>query len=583
MGGARLSSLSRQLGEGVKRLRGRESVLAVIVLLALIYLTVPPLFVMLWKSFVSGISLGLHFSLGGYRSTMQNGLGITVIQTLEFALGSTVVTLAVGSVIAWSTVRTDAAMRWLGYVVAFIGFAVPGLVNIIGWIILFGNGNGVGDTWLRHFLGFHLALNIETMFGMIMMEGLLNVPVVFFLLIGPLRSFNAAFEEAALIHGGKGVTVLRKVTLPLLKPVILSAVILIAIRTIQGFEVPVLLGVPAGASIFTEEIYNSIHGSLIPNYSIASAFGVVLVVGLVILLILETRFTQGTRRFEVISGRGNVDRTIRLGRFRWLPTALNMLLLVFFLLPCLYVVLASFQKRIGASFRSSSFTLSNYTTLLHTSGFVTAIRDTIEVALGAAVATALLTLLASWVSVRGRGPLSKVVNFMANIPLVIPGIVMGFGFLLFYLYSPVPLFGTLLAIGIAFVSMFVPYGIRYVRPALMGISGELEEAARVSGASGMQVIFKIVLPLVKSSVTGTSLYVFFTSFRELAMASILVTAATPLLSTMLLDQLVNGDLNVVSALGALIFVVSALVGLLAFRFIGFQRVAPAAATVGDTP
>lgn len=555
--------------------------MAIVVLLVLIYLTIPPLFVMFWKSFVGGISLSLNFSLSGYHSILHNGLSTTVVQTLEFALGSTVVTLVIGSIVAWATVRTDAAMRWLGYGVAFIGFAVPGLVTIIGWIILLGNGNGVGDLFLRHFLGVHIAADIETLPGMILMEGLLNVPVVFFLLVGPLRSFNASFEEAAQIYGGKSTTVMRKITIPLLKPVLLSALILIVIRAIQGFEVPVLLGVPARTSIFTAEIYQSIHSSIIPEYSTAAAFGVVLVVGLIILLSLETRFTRGAKRFEVISGRGNVEKTIRLGRFRWLPAILNLAILVFYLLPCLYVVLSSFQKTIGAAIRGSTFTLSNYTTLWHTPGFISAIRDTVEVAVGAALATALLTLFASWVSVRGKGTLAKAVNFMANIPLVIPGIVMGFGFLLFYLYSPVPLFGTVLAIGIAFVAMFVPYGIRYVRPALIGISGELEEAARISGASTRHVVFKIVLPLVKSSVTGTSLYVFFTSFRELAMASILVTAATPLLSTMLLDQLVNGDLNVVSALGALIFIVSALVGLLAFRFIGFQRAEPAPVPVGD--
>ncbi|TAN20386.1 MAG: iron ABC transporter permease [Actinomycetota bacterium] len=571
----------QRLRAGVKQVHGTEAVLAVVVLLVLVYLTIPPLFLMFWKSFVSGISLGTHFSLNGYRSMIENGLSATVVQTLEFALGSTIVTLVIGSIIAWSTIRTDSAMRWLGYVVAFLGFAVPGLVNIIGWIILFGNGSGVGDLWLRHLTGLHLAFNIETLPGMIVMEGLLNVPVVFFLLIGPLRSFNASFEEAAQVHGGRGITVMRKVTIPLLKPVLLSAVILIAIRAIQSFEVPVLLGTPARTSIFTAEIYQSIHSSIIPDYSTAAAFGVVLVAGLIVLLMIETRFTKGTKRFEVISGRGTVDRTTRLGRFRWLPTILNLIILAFFLLPCFYVVLASFQKRIGASIGAGSFTLSNYATLLHTSGFMTAIRDTVEVALLAAIATALLTLLASWVSVRGKGTLARLVNFMANIPLVIPGIVMGFGFLLFYLYSPVPLFGTLLAIGLAFVAMFVPYGIRYVRPALIGISGELEEAARISGASGRHILFKIVLPLVKSSVTGTSLYVFFTSFRELAMASILVTAATPLLSTLLLDQLVNGDLTVVSALGALIFIVSALVGLLAFRFIGFQRVSPVPVPMGD--
>lgn len=566
---------------GLKKLSLVEGLLGIVVVLVLAYLTVPPLLLMLWKSFVSGISLGFDFSFRGYSSILHNGLSSTVIQTLEFALGSTLVTLVVGSVVAWSTIRTDATARWLGYAVAFIGFAVPGLVNIIGWIILLGNGNGVGDLWLRHLLGFHLDLNVETLFGMIVMEGLLNVPVIFFLLIGPLRSFNSAFEEAALIHGGRSVKVIRKITIPLLRPVLLSALILIGIRTIQSFEVPVLIGVPARMNIFTEQIYQSIHSSLIPDYATASAFGVVLVAGLVLLLLLETKFTRGTKRFEIISGRGTQSGTTRLGRYRWLPAALNGLLLVFFLLPCLYVLLSSFQTRIGAPIGRSTFTLGNYRTLLNTAGFMTAIRDTVEVAIGAAIATALLTLVASWVSVRGKGPLAKIVNFMANIPLVIPGIVMGFGFLLFYLYSPIPLFGTLLAIAIAFVAMFVPYGIRYIKPALMGISGELEEAARISGASGPQVLFRIVLPLVKSSVTGTSLYVFFTAFRELAMASILVTAATPLLSTMLLDQLVNGDLNVVSALGALIFIVSALVGLFAFRFIGFQRAAPVPVPIVD--
>lgn len=562
-------------------LRKGRSAAAVIVLVVLIYLTLPPLAVMFWKSFVPGLGLGLHFSLHGYRSIISNGLGSTVLQTIEFAVGSTIVAIVVGATIAWTTIRTDATMRWLGYVVAFIGFAVPGLVNIIGWIILLGNGRGVGDQWLSNFLGFHVALNIETLPGMIFMEGLLNVPVVFFLLIGPLGSFNSALEEAAEIHGGNRGAVLRKVTIPLLKPVLLSALILMIIRAIQSFEVPVLIGVPARTSIFTARIYESINSSIIPDYSTAAAFGVVLVLGLVGLLLIETKFTKSTKRFEIMSGRGNLDRTTHLGRLRWIPTVLNLVVLLFFLLPCLYVVLSSFQKRIGASFKASSFTLGNYRTLLHTPGFSTAIRDTVEVAVSVALATALLTLIASWVSVRGKGRISKVVNFTANVPLVIPGIVMGFGFLLFYLYSPVPLFGTLWAIGIAFVALFVPYGIRYIRPAIIGISGELEEAARISGATSRQVIFKIVLPLVKSSVTGTSLYVFFTSFRELALAAILVTAATPLLSTMLLDQLVNGDLNVVSALGAVIFIVSAIVGLLAFRFIGFQRVAQVPLSVED--
>jgi iron(III) transport system permease protein len=139
--------------------------------------------------------------------------------------------------------------------------------------------------------------------------------------------------------------------------------------------------------------------------------------------------------------------------------------------------------------------------------------------------------------------------------------------MLFYLYSPVPLFGTIWVIVIAFVTLYLPYGMRYLRPAILGISADLEESARVSGASETKVLRRIVLPLVAPSAGGTALYVFFNSFRELAVAALIVTSTTPLLSTQLLDQLVNGDLNVVSALGTVILAVCLVGGFAAFRLV----------------
>jgi iron(III) transport system permease protein len=163
------------------------------------------------------------------------------------------------------------------------------------------------------------------------------------------------------------------------------------------------------------------------------------------------------------------------------------------------------------------------------------------------------------------------VNLLANAPLVVPGVVFGFGILLFYLYSPIPLFGTLWAIVLAFTALYLPYGMRSLRPAILGVSTELEEAARVSGASERSVARRILLPLVTPSAMGTALFVFFNAFRELAVAALIVTAATPLLSTQLLDSLVNGDLAEVSALGTFIMAVSLVVGAVAFRIVGFRR------------
>jgi iron(III) transport system permease protein len=240
-------------------------------------------------------------------------------------------------------------------------------------------------------------------------------------------------------------------------------------------------------------------------------------------------------------------------------------------LPTLYLLYASFEPNISGTLRLHDLTFGNYRELWRAPGFTKAAGDTLLVAAITALATVVITLLAGWISARSRTVPARAVNLLANIPLVIPGIVFGFGILLFYLYSPIPLFGTLWAIVLAFVALYLPYGIRSLRPAIVGISTELEEAARISGASESRVARRIVLPLVAQSATGAGLFVFFNAFRELAVAALVVTASTPLLSTQLLDALVNGDLTIVAALGTFIMAVSLVVGAVAFRIVGFRR------------
>jgi iron(III) transport system permease protein len=154
---------------------------------------------------------------------------------------------------------------------------------------------------------------------------------------------------------------------------------------------------------------------------------------------------------------------------------------------------------------------------------------------------------------------------LASAPLVVPGIVLGVAVLLFYLYVPIPFYGTIWIIVVAFVAAYSPYGMRYLKPAFLSVSVELEEAARVSGARQPSVFRKVLLPLTSNAALGTGLYVFFGSFRELAIPAMVVTAATPVLATQLLDTLVNGNLNIVSALGTFIMAVSVLAAIGAFR------------------
>ena len=548
-----------------------RSVLTIVLVALLVYLVLPPVVVMLWKSFVGGVSLDGPAGFDAYQTIAGSGLGAATLDTLVFALGTTVVSMVVGTALAWCAVRTDAPLRSLAYPVAFLGLAVPGIVNVVGWILLFGNGNGQGDAVLGAWLGRHVGISVESLPGMIFVESLLSIPIVFFLMVGPLQSFNASLEEAAVVHGARDWTVLRRVTGPLLLPTIASATLLIVIRCTQAFEVPVLLGVPAGTHIFTAQLYQTLHGSLVPDYSSAAAYGTILVLALLILVSAENRLTRDARRFAVVTGRGAGSGRRRLRRTRYLPAVLNVVLLVCYLLPTVYLLYSSFEKNLGGTFSWHNLTVGNYTALWSSPGFTKAVVDTLVVAAATAVATVLLTLAGAWLAARSRSAPAKLVNLLANAPLVIPGVVFGFGILLFYLYSPVPLFGTLWAIILAFTALYLPYGMRSLRPAILGVSTELEEAALVSGASELAVGRRIVLPLVTPSAMGTALFVFFNAFRELAVAALIITAATPLLSTQLLDSLVNGDLAEVSALGTFIMAVSLLVGAAAFRMVGLRR------------
>lgn len=548
-----------------RRILTPRRVMMVVLLIVLAYLVLPPVVLMIWKSFIGGSDMSGSASVGAYQS-ISSGLGQTAEQTAVFVVGTTVVSMVLGLVMAWTVARTDAAAKPLAYITAFVGLAVPGISNIIGWILLLGNGNGQGDQTLASLLGHPVHIGIESMPGMIIVESLMTVPIVFFMLIGPMQSFNASLEEAGSMHGAGAWTVLRRITGPLMLPAIAAATLLIVIRSVQSFEVPLLIGIPAQAHIFTAQIYQALQSSLIPDYSSASAYGTVLVVVLFILITLEQRLTREARRFAVVTGKADTRRLQRLGWGRWLPPVLYLVILAGYLLPALYLVFASFEKRLGAPLTAASFGLGNYRALFTSSGFSTSLIDTLEVAAITAIVTVVLSLVAAWVSVRSsRSRVAGLINGAANVPLVIPGVVLGFGTLLFYLYSPIRLFGTIWVIVIAFITLYLPYGMRYLRPAILGVSADLEESARVSGASEATVIRRVVLPLVSSSASGTALYVFFNSFRELAVAALLVTSATPLLSTQLLDQMVNGDLNVVSALGTVILAVCLVAGAAAFR------------------
>ncbi len=534
-------------------------VLVVAGLLALLIL--PVAITLVRSSLVVGERLGRTgtFSFGAYEEILSSpALPSLVLSTLAFALGSTFVGVALGGALAWCVERTDAPFKRLVYAGVFVSFAVPGILRTIGWIFLLGPRTGALNELARVFAGPDaMLLDVFSLPAMILIEGVFWVPLVFLMLAANLGSMDPSLEEAAATARARPLTIIRRITLPLALPSVIAVFLLAFIRSIQAFEVPLLLGVPARVPIFTTEVYLSVQGRMVPDYSFASAYGVLLLVFLVACILLYGRATRNASRFATITGKGYRPRVAPLGRARPLAGAFILFVAALQFLPVLYLVFASFLPTFGLGGAPwEHLTLRNYSVVLANRDIFASLRNSALVGAVTATAVVAIAALTAWAmvrtKVRGRGMLDQV----ASLPLVFPGIVLGIAVLGLYIRSPIPVYGTIWILVLAYVIGYLPYGLRYVHPGLLRIHPELEESGRTAGAHWGAVFIRIVLPLLLPALLAGWIFVFLISVRELSVAALLWSPRSPVIATTMLDLWNNGNVNQVSAFGAIVALLS---------------------------
>lgn len=540
-------------------------------------LILPPLFLMMWTSVTPStlLQLGGDLSMSAYIDlAYEERFRQVIMNTGVFASRSLVTSVLLGSAMAWIVARTDAPFKGLIYACVFLQFAVPGMIEVIGWIFLFGEGAGIINILLGRTLGIG-PFPIQSMTGMVFVQTLSIAPVIFLLLVGPFRTIDTSLEEAAQVAGATRMTVYRRITGPLLIPSILSVAILVIIRVIQAFEVPLFLGTPANIRVFTTEIFGELRNSYIPNYARASAFGTILVGLLVGILAIYYRVTRSSSKFATVRGKGYRPTPIPLGRARPYVGAAIVLLFILYVAPVLAMVFRSFWRGFGrVEFNLiADFSLRNYEHLGTFPELWSGVRNSFVIGTISATLAVLITCAAAWILIRTKIRGRQLLDQMISFPIVIPGTVLGLAFLITYLRVPLPIYGTIWIFVLAYVANYSPYAMRYTHPALLQIGVELEESARVSGAKTPTIMRRVIAPLIAPALIGSWLYVFFHAFRDLSVAALIYTAGTPVVATQLLDMWTDGQAEVLSAYGSLISVVSILVGGIAFgaaRRVGFR-------------
>ena len=531
---------------------------------ALAYLVLPPFFFILHTSLVvdRGLQAG-SFTIKHFENIVESLGDVKTLLTnsMIFSVGSAAIALVYGTALAWFAERSDAPFRRLAYVSAYVSFAIPGIIKVVGWIMLMGPKAGILNAPIVALTGAPL-FNIFSLSGMVLVESFLWIPIVFLLMATPFRSMDPSLEEAATTAGSTGWQVFRKVTFPLALPSVLAVLILTFIRSLEAFEIPALIGIPAGVEVLTTKIYLQIKGGLIPKYGEASAYSIILI-GLVALgLFPYYRITSKTYKFTTISGKAYRPHRIQLGKWHWVGGLLMLVLPLLQFLPIVAIAWSSFLPFAQVPSRKalSLLTFNNYVTAFNDSGIIRSVMNSLTVSMTSATGAILITFFAAWLIVRASIKSRWILDQMAMLPLVFPGIVMGIAILKMYLMLPLPVYGTLWILILAFIARYLPYGIRFSHSALLSLHKELEEGAMVSGASWFQMVRQVVVPLIMPALLAGWIYVFLITFKELSIALLLYSPGSQVVAVTIWELWDNGHVGELAAFSLVITLGTVIVG-----------------------
>jgi iron(III) transport system permease protein len=530
----------------------------ILVLVVVTYLTLVPLGTMVVASLKSHF---LHdnstWTLANYHKQLWNSAFWKMVSTsLQYSIYVAILSTVVGFALAYLSARTNIPAKPLILLMTLTPLIVPGILTTASWIQLLGYNAGPVNNLLDA-VGLP-RFNVLSLHGMVFLQTLHEIPLAFLMGFAACSSMDRSLEEAAAASGAPARRILRSIILPLLRPAVYGALLLVFVTTVSGFEVPLLAGAPGRIEVFTSRIYDAMA-------RLPTDYGAVGVVGMFVLLIvvlglLVVRKLGNVGLTGIVSGKSYKSTLIDLGKWRWFALGGVMLYsLIGTILPVAMLVWTSLLP----GYRSPSlsavgdFSLDNYHKVFSVSGLSKSIVNSLIVASVAALIVVFISLIVGYLVVRTRLKGRWLLESMATFPLAVPGVIMGVSILYWYLVFPLPfkMYGTYTILVVALVTLGLPYGLRYIAPALGQISVELEEAGAASGANLARVMVRIVLPLLRPALMTAFLFTFIVSFREISAAIFLYSFNTQVVAVTVYDLWANGQFQMVSALGVVMIVI----------------------------
>ena len=470
-----------------------------------------------------------------------------LINTLVTGAVSTVMALSTGGILAWCVVRSDMpGKRWLQPILT-LPYIIPSFAIALAWETVFRSPKVGGQPGLYEaFLGVGPPEWIS--YGTIPISITLAIhyfPFAYLLVAGALATIDSQMEESALISGAGRLTILRRITFPVVAPAFVAAFILTFGKTIGQFALPFLLGAPVQFHTVATMVYATLALGL---DSLAYVLAVVLIAISLVAIWLSNRFVnKKSARFETISGKGFRSREVALRQWRW-PVFVAVALFGFTvgILPLILLAVQSVMLIDGF------FGLENLTWhfwiggsnpdiafgepgVFHNNNILGATWNTLKLAFLSAVIASVLGLIIAYIAVRrSDNPLARALDHIAFIPFLFPTIAFGAMYLTLFAepVGPIPaLYGTFTLLVLISVVSRLPYSVKTGVTAVTQIGKELEEAAELAGASWSMRFRRVVMPLASAGLTSGMMVSFVGVMRELSLIILLITPSTRVLMT----------------------------------------------------
>lgn len=477
--------------------------------------------------------------LPNYSEIMLNTLGV--------AFAATVMALVFGFVIAWILTRTNVPMRAALEQLMAVPYYVTPLLGALAWALLGSPESGFINQLWRAAGAKEALFDVTGPIGIAWVMALFEGSVAFVMISAVMKSMDPSLEEASQVIGASRWRTMIRVTLPLVAPGVLGAAIYVFAEMLGSFSAALVLGSPNRFYVITTAIYQLVS-QYPPRLPLAAAMGVSLFAVMFAMIYLYRRITHG-RSYVTVSGKAFRPRVMDVGRLRWALFAVcAVYLLMSVVLPMATLAFASVQRLATVFPKASNLTLEHYATAFSLNAVRSAMGNSLLLGFLTATIGIVLTGLLAWMIQRSRLPGRNVLEYIVMFPQAVPRLVFAFGMMWAWLVFPLPVYGTLWILLIAYLTAFLPLGVRTISGVLVQLDKSLEECGEVCGASWFYRMRTITMPLLRPGLIAAWLLIFVASVRELGASILLMGPNSKVLTPAIVEAFFSSSSELTAAM-----------------------------------